>query len=145
MLLACIYPHQRRGCGNGLPSPRRRSVLLTAPTRWGTDHCGMVVKDEHDRILMTHEVASEHGEEAKQLWKWRWSLLKKPANMSGEEKQAMAALAREDAGFVHRFRSILRQLVNIFDSSHSEAHAKLKLQQLRQEINAVDDAHLQKI
>src|SRR5216684_4757182 len=191
----------------------------------GTDNCVMVVKDEHDRILMTHEAASENGDDArqflqrckalglqvtaafsdysqsfteaikavypqarfqadhfhtvkniwghlkksllsyrrkvkasgtekndaqliavaKQLWKLRWSLLKKPANISGEEKQAIAALEREDAGFVHRFRSIIRQLVNIFDYSHSEAQAKLKLKQLRQEINAVDDAHLQKI
>ena len=82
---------------------------------------------------------------AKQLWTLRWSLLKKPANLSVEEKQAIAALEREDAGFVHRFRSIIRQLVNIFDYSHSEAQAKLKLKQLRQEINAVDDDHLQKI
>ena len=27
----------------------------------------MVVKDEHDRILMTHEAASEHGDEARQF------------------------------------------------------------------------------
>src|SRR2546430_15997109 len=70
--------------------------------------------------------------------------LKKPANISVEEKQALAALESEDAGFVHRFRSIIRQLVNIFDHSHSEAQAKIKLKQLRQEINAVDDDHLQK-
>ena len=57
----------------------------------------------------------------------------------------MAALEREDAGFVHRFRSIIRQLINSFDHSHSEAQAKSKLKQLRQEINAVDDDHLQKI
>jgi len=31
----------------------------------GTDKCVMVVKDEHDRILMTHETASEHGEDAR--------------------------------------------------------------------------------
>ena len=191
----------------------------------GTDHCVMVVKDEHDRILMTHETASENGVDArqflqpckdlglhvtavfsdyspsftaaikavfpharfqadhfhtvknlwghrkksllsyrrkvkasgteqndaqllavaKQLWKLRWSLLKKPANLSGEEKQAMAALEREDAGFVHRFRSIIRQRGNLFDYSHSEAQAKLKLKQLRQEINAVDDKHLHKM
>ena len=156
----------------------------------------MVVKDEHDRILMTHEAASKHGVDArqflqqckdrglqvtaafsdyspsfteaikavlpharfqadhfhtvknlwghlkkslrsyrrkvkasgteqndaqllavaKQLWKLRWSLLKTPGNLSGEEKQAMAALEREDAGFVRRFRSIIRQLGNLFDS-----------------------------
>ena len=51
-----------------------------------------------------------------------------------EEKQTIAELESEDEGFVHRFRSIIRQLVNIFDHSHSEAQAKLKLQQLRQDI-----------
>ncbi len=35
----------------------------------GTDNCVMVIKDEHDRILMTHEAASENGEEAKQFLK----------------------------------------------------------------------------
>ena len=182
----------------------------------------MVVKDEHDRILITHEAASENGEDArkflqqikdlglnvtaafsdysqsfteaikavwphgfqadhfhtvkniwgtsksslsyrrkvkasgaendehlmalaKQLWKVRWVLLKKPTNLSLEEKQTIAELEREDEGFVQRFRSIIRQLVNIFDHSHSEAQAKIKLKQLRQEINAVDDDHLQKI
>jgi len=191
----------------------------------GTDHCVMVVKDEHDRILMTHEAASENGEDArkflqklkdlglnvtaafadyshsfteaikavypqarfqadhfhtvkniwghlkkallsyrrqlkasgeaqndqegielaKTLWKLRWSLLKKPTNLSAEEKQAIAELEREEAGFVHSFRSIIRQLVNIFDYSHGEAQAKLRLHQLRQDIRAVDDDHLERI
>ena len=35
--------------------------------------------------------------------------------------------------------------MNLFDHSHSEAQAKLRLQQLRKEIRAVDDAHLEKI
>ena len=35
----------------------------------GTDHGGMVVQDEHDRILITHETASENGEDARQLLK----------------------------------------------------------------------------
>ena len=82
---------------------------------------------------------------AKKLWQLRWSLLKKPSNLSREEKQAIADLESADTGFVHRFRSIIRQLVNIFDHAHSEAQAKLRLQQLRKEINAVDDDHLQKI
>ena len=68
------------------------------------------------------------------LWKWRWSLLKKPTNLSAEEKQAIAELERVDEGFVHRFRSIIRQLVNIFDHSHSEAQARIRLKQLRQDI-----------
>jgi len=222
--------------GSHLPTPEKmlqQLLALTPATEChidgyyplGTDNCVMVVKDEHDRILMTHEVASEngadarqflqqvkdlglnvtaafsddshsfteaikavfpharfqadhfhtikniwghlkksllsyrrqikaHGEEkhdekfmerAKTLWKLRWSLLKKPANLSVEEKQAITALERDDEGFVYRFRSIIRQLVNIFDHSHSEAQAKFKLKQLRQEIHAVDDDHLQKI
>jgi hypothetical protein len=222
--------------GSHLPPPEQMLQQLLARTPatechldgyypLGTDHCVMVVKDEHDRILITHEAASENGDDArkflqhikdlglnitaafsdysqsfteaikavypharfqadhfhtvkniwghlkkallsyrrqvkasgaekndehlmalaKQLWQLRWVLLKKPTNLSLEEKQTLADLEREDAGFVHRFRSIIRQLVNIFDHSHSEAQAKFKLKQLRQEINAVDDAHLQKI
>jgi Transposase len=191
----------------------------------GTDHCVMVGKDEHDRILITHEAASEHGDDARQflqrlkdrglkvsaacsddsqsfteaikavypharfqadhfhtvkniwghlkksllsyrrkikakgeektdenvieqaktLWKLRWSLLKKPGNLSGEEKQAIAELEREDTGFVHSFRNIIRQLVNLFDHAHSEAQAQLRLKQLRQDIHALEDQHLDKI
>jgi hypothetical protein len=222
--------------GGHLPTPEAmlRHLLGLAPATechidgyypLGTEHCVMVVKDEQDRILITHEAASENGEDARQflqklkalglnvtaafsdysqsfteaikavypharfqadhfhtvkniwghlkksllsyrrqikargeaqndqdcvalaktLWQLRWSLLKKPTNLSAEEKQAMAALEREDEGFVRSFRSIIRQLVNIFDHSHSEAQAKLRLQQLRQDIRAVDDAHLEKI
>jgi Transposase len=222
--------------GTNLPTPEEmlRQLLALAPATechidgyypLGTDNCVMVVKDEHDRILMTHEAASENGDDArqflqrckalglhvtvafsdysqsftaaikavypqarlqadhfhtvkniwghlkksllsyrrkvkangeaqqheanmalaKQLWTLRWSLLKKPSNLSVEEKQAIPALESADEGFVHSFRSIIRQLVNLFDHSHSEAQAKRRLQQLRKEIRAVDDAHLEKI
>jgi hypothetical protein len=79
------------------------------------------------------------------LWQWRWSLLKKSTNVSAEEQQAMAELAREDEGCVHRFRSMSRQWVHIFDHAHSEAQAKLRLKQLRHDIRAVDDDHREKI
>jgi Transposase len=222
--------------GGHLPTPEEmlRHLLALAPATechidgyypLGTDHCVMVVKDEHERILITHEAASENGAEARQflqrckdlglhvtaafsdysqsfteailavwpharfqadhfhtvkhiwghlkksllsyrrkikakgeektdetvieqaktLWKLRWSLLKKPSNLSVEEKQAMTALESEDEGFVHRFRSIIRQLVNIFDHAHSEAQAKRRLKQLRQDIHALEDQHLDKI
>src|SRR5499427_4577062 len=222
--------------GSNLPTPEQMLQQLLALTPvtechidgyypLGTDHCVMVVKDEHDRILMTHEVASENGDDARQflqrlkdrglkvtaafsdysqsfteaikavypharlqadhfhtvkniwghlkksllsyrrnikahgeahhdeqvmeraktLWKLRWSLLKKPANLSLEEKQALAALESEDAGFVQRFRHIIRQLVNIFDHTHSEAQARLRLKQLRQDIHALEDKNLEKI
>jgi hypothetical protein len=75
----------------------------------------------------------------------RWVLLKKPTNVSLEEKQTMAELEREDEGFGQRFRSIIRQLVHIFDHAHRAAQAKITLKQLRQEINAVDDDHLPKM
>ena len=43
---------------------------------------------------------------AKQVWTLRWALLKKPTNLSLEEKQTIAELETEDEGFVQRFRSI---------------------------------------
>lgn len=222
--------------GSHLPTPEeilQQLLAITPATEChidgyyprGTDKCVMVIKDEHDRILMTHEAASENGEDAKQflkqvkklglpvtaafsdysqsftaaikavypqarfqadhfhtvkniwghlkksllayrrkikasgeetkdeallglaqkLWKLRWSLLKKPANLSVEEQQAITELESEDAGFVHSFRKILRQLVNIFDYSHSEVQAQLKLRQLRKDIAALQDGHLEKI
>jgi len=84
-------------------------------------------------------------EQAKTLWKLRWSLLKKPGNLSGEEKQAIAALESEDTGFVHSFRNIIRQLVNIFDHAHSEAQAKLRRKQLSQDRHALEDQPLDKM
>jgi hypothetical protein len=222
--------------GVHLPPPEEmlRHLLARAPATechidgyypLGTDHCVMVVKDEQDRILITHEAASENGDEARQflqrckdlglnvtaafsdysqsfteaikavfpharfqadhfhtvkniwghlkksllsyrrkvkasgaenndeqlialakkLWTLRWSLLKKPGNLSVEEKQAIAELASEDEGFVHHFRRVIRQLVNIFDHAHSEAQATLRLQQLRRDIHAMADHHLEKI
>ena len=64
--------------GSHLPAPEemlRQLLALTPATEChidgyyplGTDHCVMVVKDEHDRILMTHEAVSEHGEDARQF------------------------------------------------------------------------------
>jgi Transposase len=222
--------------GVHLPPPEAmlRQLLALAPATachidgyypLGTAHCVMVVKDEHDRILITQEAASENGDEARQclqrckdlglnvtaafsdysqsfteaikavfpharfqadhfhtvkhiwghlkksllsyrrkvkasgaenndaqlialakkFWTLRWSLLKKPGNLSVEEKQAIAELASEDEGFVHHFRRVIRQLVNIFDHAHSEAQATLRLQQLRRDIHAMADHHVEKI
>src|SRR6266705_708820 len=222
--------------GSHLPPPEemlRQLLAITPATEChidgyyplGTDHCVMVVKDEHDRILITHEAESENGEDARQflkklkalglnvtaafsdysqsfteaikavypharfqadhfhtvkniwghlkksllsyrrqiksrgeekqdeacialakkLWELRWSLLKKPSNLSVEDKQAIAELESEDEGFVHSFRSLIRQLVHIFDHAHSEAQAKRRLQQRRKDIQALEDPHLEKI
>src|SRR5215470_16613027 len=64
--------------GSHLPSQEamlRQLLALTPATEChidgyyplGTDHCVMVVRDEHDRILMTHEAASENGDDARQF------------------------------------------------------------------------------
>ena len=64
--------------GVHLPTPEEmlRQLLALAPATechidgyyaLGTDTCVMVVKDEHDRILITHEAASENGEDARQF------------------------------------------------------------------------------
>jgi hypothetical protein len=222
--------------GSPWPTPEPRLQHLRARTPapachldgdypLGTDHCGMGGKEAPARILLTQEVASENGEDARQFlphikalgrhgtaafaddahsctaalkavgpharlqadpcqtvkpsWgplkkallsyrrkvkasgaaqneaplmagakPWgqvRWVLLTTPAHFSLEETQTLAEREREEEGFVQRFRSMIRQLVHIFDHAHSEAQAKLKLTQLRQESNAVDDAHLQKM
>ena len=64
--------------GSNFPTPEQMLQQLLALTPvtechidgyypLGTDHCVMVVKDEHERILMTHEAASEHGDDARQF------------------------------------------------------------------------------
>src|SRR6266851_4760668 len=64
--------------GAHLPTPEQmlQQLLILLPVTechidgyypLGTDHCVMVVKDEHNRILITHEAASENGDEAKQF------------------------------------------------------------------------------
>ena len=63
--------------GSHVPTPEQMLQQLLARTPatecpidgyspLGTDHCVMVVKDEHARILITHEAASENGDDARQ-------------------------------------------------------------------------------
>jgi hypothetical protein len=58
-----------------MPEAMRRRLLSLAPATechiagyypLGTAHCVMVVKDEQDRLRITHEAASENGEDARQ-------------------------------------------------------------------------------
>ena len=125
--------------------------------RFQADHCQTVKHIwghlKKSRLSSRRQIKARGAEKqdepllafAQQRWKLRWSLLKKPGNVSVDEKQALAELAREDEGFVQRFRPIIRQLVHIFDHAHSEAQAKLRLHQLRQDIQVLEDRHLQKI
>jgi len=190
----------------------------------GTNRCVMVIKDDFDRILITHETDSENSVEAKKflkkikgcgikvtaafsdysksfteaikevfpgarfqadhfhtakniwkhlkkalleyrkdlkgsgekeknqemidvaskLWKLRWSLLKKPSNLSVEEESAIEALEKSDS-FIAGFRSILRQVVNLFDHSSTELQAQIKLKNLKSQIDQTESSHLAKI
>ena len=133
--IKAVYPHARFQADH----------FHTVKNIWG--HLKKALLSYRRKIKARGEAQHDQDcvELAQTLWKLRWSLLKKPANFSVEEKQAIAALEREDEGFVRSFRSIIRQLVNIFDHSHSEAQAKLRRQQLRSDLRAVDDDHLEKI
>jgi hypothetical protein len=94
-------------------------------------HTGKPIWEKRGNALFSYRRQSkargaDHNDQqgialAKKLWQLRWSLLKKPANVSVEEQQAMAALESEDDGFVPRFRSIIRQLVHSSAQAHSEA------------------------
>lgn len=191
----------------------------------GTDNCVMVIKDESDRILITHEAASENGDDAikflqkikklgmtvtsafsdysdsyvkairevfpdakfqadhfhtakniwkhlkkclleyrrnikaeskknndedmqklaSELWKMRWILLKKPSNLTEKEREKIKSLEEKDSGFISKFRSIISQIVNIFDHSNTETQAKIKLKNLENQIEKLENSYLCKI
>src|SRR4029453_5218947 len=123
-----VYPHAR------LPA----DPFHTVKHLWGHLNKALL---SYRRKMQAHGEA-KHDQDCRELaktwWQWRWSLLQKPSNLSAEEPQAIAELEKVDEGFVHRFRSILRQRVNLFDHSHSEAQAKIRLKPLRQAIRVVD-------
>src|SRR3989442_93905 len=130
-----IYPHARFQADH----------FHTVKNVWG--HLKKLLLSSRRQIKASGEAKQDEAcmALAKKLWTLRWSLLKKPGNLSVEDKQALAELENEDEGFVYSFRSIIRQLVNIFDHSHSEAQAKRRLQQLRKDIQALEDHQLDKI
>ena len=68
-------------------------------------------KNENDEQLL--ELASKR-------WKLRWSLLKKPKNLSNDERIEIKNIETDDTGFIKKFRGFIQQLVNIFDHSNSE-------------------------
>ena len=190
----------------------------------GTNNCVMVIKDEADRILMTHEASSENSEDAilflekvkkcgmtitsvfsdysesyikaiktifpdarfqadhfhtikniwknlkkclleyrrnlkseaeenkdekgleiaLELWKLRWTLLKKPSNLTAKERTKIESLENIDSGFISKFRFVIRQIVNVFDHSNTEGQAKIKLKRLKNETDKLDNNYLDK-
>jgi hypothetical protein len=53
-----------------------------------------------------------------------WSLLKKPSNLSKEERERIGQSENRDTGFIKKFRSVIRQTVNIFDHSNTGTSGK---------------------
>ena len=98
--------------------------------RWDTPE-----KDQDGEML---ETASE-------LWKLRWLLLKKPSNLSKDEREQIEAIEKRDCGFISGFRSVIRQIVNIFDHSNTEAQAEVKLRSLKNQIGEMRNEHLSRI
>ena len=191
----------------------------------GTDRCVMVIRDDDDRILITHGTDSENAQDAKiflkksedsginiafafsdysksfisavrevfpdakfradhfhtakniwkylkkallgyrrevkasgekennaqltdiasELWKLRWILLKKPSNLSKEEREQIEQIEKRDAGFIKKFRCVIRQIANIFDHSNTEAQAKIKLENPKNQIDDTGNDHLSRI
>jgi transposase-like protein len=83
---------------------------------------------------------------ASKLWKLRWKLLKKPKNLSKEERAEIEALEEiQELGFLKKFRAIIKQIANLFDHSNTELQAKIKLNDLKNRINETENKHLKKI
>src|SRR5499427_2694659 len=132
--------------GSNLPTPEQmlQQLLTLLPVTechldgyypLGTDHCVMVVKDEHDRILITHEAASENGDEAKQfLQRLKDRGLKVTAAFSDYSQSFTAAIkavyphARLQADHFHTVKNIW-------------GHLKKSLLSYRRNIKAHGEAH----
>ena len=82
---------------------------------------------------------------ASELWKLRWTLLKKPSNLSEEERMRIAELEGKDTGFIKNFRTFIGQIANIFDHSNTEKQAKIKLEHLKRLAENTENGHLKKI
>ncbi len=72
-------------------------------------------------------------------------MLKKPSNLSKEEREQIEQLENRDAGFIKKFRSVIRQTVNIFDHSDTELQAKIKPENLKRQIGETENKRLGKI
>jgi len=124
-----------------LPPPEAmlRQLLALAPTTecpidgydpLGTDTWVMVIKDEHDRILITHEAASENGEDARQFLQRCKDLgLKVTAAFSDDSQSFTEAIK---AVYPHaRFRADHCHTVK-----HIWGHLKKSLRSYRRQIKA---------
>src|SRR5438876_10386419 len=95
-----------------------------------TDHCVMDVKEAHDRILMTHEAASENGDEARQfLHRFKDCGLKVTAAFSDDSQSFTEAIkagspqARLQADHFHTVKHIWGHLKKALLSSRRQLKA----------------------
>ena len=90
----------------------------------------MVVKDEHDRILMTHEAASENGDDAKQFLQQ----LKRP------RPPCDAAFSDDSQSFTEAIKAVYPQARLQADHFHTVkniwGHLKKSLLSYRRKIKA---------
>ncbi len=127
--------------GVQLPPPEAmlRQLLALAPTTecpmdgydpLGTDTWVMVIKDEHARILITHEAASENGEDARQFLQRCKDLgLKVTAAFSDDSQSCTEAIK---AVYPHaRF-----QADHCHTVKHIWGHLKKSLRSYRRQIKA---------
>ncbi len=71
--------------------------------------------------------------------------MKKPSNLSNEERYEIESIETKDKGFIKSFRSIIRQIANIFDYSNTEIQAKTKFKDLKILVEKSQNSHLGKI
>jgi len=81
---------------------------------------------------------------ASELWKLRRTLLKKPSYLSEEEREKIKAPEKRDSGFVSEFRSVISRIVNISDHSNTEIQAEVKLRNLKNQIERLENGYLNK-
>src|SRR4029434_2272110 len=100
----------------------------------GTDHCVMVVKGEHDRILMTHEAASENGDEARPFLQ----------RLKGCGLKVTAAFSYYSQSFTESIKAVYPQARLQADHFHTVknvwGHLKKSLLSYRRRIKANGDA-----
>lgn len=114
----------------------------TMKTIWGHLKKALSVYRKDSKLTCKETDDMELSETASKLRELRWSLLKKPSNLSEEEEKKTEELEKTDSGFISGFRSVIRQIVNISDYSDTEVQAEIKLKKL---IGPIENTYLNKI
>src|SRR6266478_4085343 len=132
--------------GAHLPPPEEmlRQLLALAPATechidgyypLGTDHCVMCVKDEHDRILITHEAVSENGDDARQFLQ----------QLEGLGLTVTAAFSDYSQSFTEAIKAVYPQVRFQADHFHTVkhiwGHLKKSLLSYRRNIKADGEAN----